>query len=154
MGVLRYHFKVIRVDGKLEWGYTNKIISANVKQAIKRIVIVSNNDDPTGGNASYRKTAIQRAKDLRDSGSEIVLFGLDQPDRPFDRFLFYQDIVAFPDSDSDDKEEKDEFNERILSSTGNLKDLFEKIKTFQTSARSEFRLPFEIGPSLTIGIRG
>lgn len=82
-----------------------------------------------------------------------MLFGLDQADHPFDRFVFYKDIVQFPEFE-DDQEEKDEFNERILSSTGNLKDLFEKIKTFQTSTRSEFRLPFEIGPNLTIGIRG
>lgn len=132
--------------------------SANAKQYIKRIIIISNNQDPTDGNAQYRKTAIQRARDLKDSGTEIILFGLKaSPDDDFDPNLFYSDIVVFSDSDdSNDKqqEESDEFDERILSSIGSLKDLFDKIKTIQTSARSEFRLPFEIGPNLTIGVRG
>ncbi|CEP06869.1 hypothetical protein [Parasitella parasitica] len=137
----------------LLWVCSDIFANVNIKQSIKRLIIITNNDDPTGGNANYRKTAIQRAKDLTNSGGEIILFGLDQPDNPFDRFLFYKDIVVFSDSENS-SEEKDEFNEKIISSTGNLHDLFEKIKTFQTSARSEFRLPFEIGPGLTVGIRG
>ncbi|KAI8638571.1 SPOC like C-terminal domain-containing protein [Parasitella parasitica] len=137
----------------LLWVCSDIFANVNIKLSIKRLIIITNNDDPTSGNANYRKTAIQRAKDLKNSGSEIILFGLDQPDNPFDRYLFYKDIVIFPDSENSD-EEKDEFNEKIMSSTGNLYDLFDKIKTFQTSARSEFRLPFEVGPGLTVGIRG
>ncbi|KAK4518757.1 uncharacterized protein ATC70_008979 [Mucor velutinosus] len=138
----------------LLWVCSNSIANPNAKQYIKRIIIITNNDDPTDGNAQYRKTAIQRAKDLQDSRTEIILFGLkENEDAFFDPNLFYGDIVVFPDND-DKQEEKDEFDERIFSSIGNLKDLFDKIKTVQTSARSEFRLPFEIGPNLTIGVRG
>ncbi|KAL9541474.1 hypothetical protein PS6_010283 [Mucor atramentarius] len=138
----------------LLWVCSDIIANTNAKQYIKRIIIITNNEDPTNGNAQHRKTAIQRARDLKDSGTEIILFGLmESPDDFFDPNLFYSDIVVFSDSD-DKQEEKDEFDEKILSSIGNLRDLFDKIKTFQTSARSEFRLPFEIGPNLTIGIRG
>ncbi|KAF1805722.1 SPOC like C-terminal domain-containing protein [Mucor lusitanicus] len=138
----------------LLWVCSDIIANANAKQYIRRIIIITNNEDPTDGNAHYRKTAIQRARDLKDSGTEIILFGLkESQDACFDPNLFYSDIVVFPDND-DKQEEKDEFDDRILSSIGSLKDLFDKIKTIQTSARSEFRLPFEIGPNLTIGVRG
>lgn len=155
MGVLRHHRKV-SVPPHIYHAAQRLTLccSANAKQYIKRTIIISNNQDPTDGNAQYRKTAIQRARDLKDSGTEIILFGLKtSQDDYFDPNLFYSDIVAFSDSD-DKQEESDEFDERILSSIGSLKDLFDKIKTIQTSARSEFRLPFEIGPNLTIGVRG
>lgn len=41
-----------------------------------------------------------------------------------------------------------------MSSIGDVKGLFEKMKTFQTTTRSEFRVPMEIAPGLSIGIRG
>ncbi|GAN08717.1 X-ray repair cross-complementing protein 5-like [Mucor ambiguus] len=136
----------------LFWVCSDLLVNASVNQYFKRIIIITNNEDPTGRNAQYRKAAIQRAQDLKDSGTEIILFGVkENEDAFFDPNLFYSDIAAFPGND--DKQE-DESDNRILSSIGNLKDLFDRIKTSQTSARSEFRLPFEIGPNLTIGVRG
>lgn len=32
------------------------------KLALKRVILITDNDDPTGGNPTYRRTAIQRAK--------------------------------------------------------------------------------------------
>lgn len=43
---------------------------------------------------------------------------------------------------------------QLLSSTGDIRDLFKKIQTLETATRSEFRVPLEIAPGLTIGVRG
>ncbi|KAI8090950.1 SPOC like C-terminal domain-containing protein [Gilbertella persicaria] len=126
------------------------IMSSTPKFATKRIILITDNDDPTGQNPVYRKTALQRAKDLNQVGVEHVLFGLDQSEHVFDKTLFYRDIVNFDDTTLTE----DDFEYKLLSSTGKLKDLFEKIKTFQTTTRSEFRIPFHIAPHLTIGIKG
>ncbi|KAI8365722.1 SPOC like C-terminal domain-containing protein [Blakeslea trispora] len=120
------------------------------KFAIKRIILITDNDDPTGQNPDYRRIALQKAKDLAQVGVEHVLFGLDQPNHTFDRTLFYSDMVDFDDKTVTD----DDFEHKLLSSTGKLVDLFEKIKSFQTTTRSEFSIPFHMAPQLTIGIKG
>jgi ATP-dependent DNA helicase 2 subunit 1 len=60
------------------------------KFATKRIFLITDNDDPTGGNPTFRKSSISRAKDLSHVGVEITLFGVDKPDNSFDTNLFYR----------------------------------------------------------------
>ncbi|OBZ85953.1 ATP-dependent DNA helicase II subunit 1 [Choanephora cucurbitarum] len=122
------------------------------KFALKRIILITDNDDPTGQNPDYRRIALQKAKDLTQVGVDHVLFGIDRPDHAFDRTLFYSAMMDFDDTLLSDKE--DEFEHRLLSTTGRLMDMFERIKSFQTTTRSEFSIPFHIAPQLTIGIKG
>ncbi|KAI9471806.1 MAG: SPOC like C-terminal domain-containing protein [Benjaminiella poitrasii] len=130
----------------LFWVCSDILLSAP-KLSTKRVILITDNDDPTNGNPIFRKTAIQRAKDLNNVKVECILLGLDRYDHDFDKDLFYKDICYFDDVE-------DEFEDKILSCTGKLNDLFEKIKSLQTTTRSEFRLPLQITPSLIIGIRG
>ncbi|KAI8373938.1 SPOC like C-terminal domain-containing protein [Choanephora cucurbitarum] len=115
------------------------------KFALKRIILITDNDDPTGQNPDYRRMALQKAKDLTQVGVDHVLFGIDRSDHAFDSTLFYSAIM-----DVDDTRVKED---PLLSTTGRLMDMFDKIKSFQTT-RSEFSIPFHIAPQLTIGIKG
>ncbi|KAI7901081.1 SPOC like C-terminal domain-containing protein [Cokeromyces recurvatus] len=135
----------------LFWVCSDIMLSAP-KLSIKRVILITDNDDPTSHNPVYRKTAIQRVKDLNHVGVECIVFGLDRVGHTFDKDIFYKDISYFNDYQL--KEEKDDFKDKVLSYTGKLSDLFEKIKTFQTTTRSGFRLPLQIAPNLIIGIRG
>ncbi|KAG2230000.1 hypothetical protein INT48_002818 [Thamnidium elegans] len=120
--------------------YVCSDIMSKVKNSIRRLFLITDNDDPTDGNAEYRKASIQRAKDLGIANIEITLFGLDKPDRKFDTNIFYKDISAFDDDST--------------SSTGKLAELLDMVKTNYIKLRSEFRIPFQITPSVTVGIKG
>jgi hypothetical protein len=56
-----------------------------------------------------------------------------------------QDIASFEDSDD---------NAGSASSTGKLTELLDRVKSSQVKNRSEFRLPFQLTPEVTFGIRG
>ncbi|KAI8984187.1 SPOC like C-terminal domain-containing protein [Mycotypha africana] len=136
------------------------IISKSPKQSSKRVIIITDNDNPAGDNNLYNKAAIQRARDLTDNGVNMVVFGLDKPDIKFDKVNFYQRFCTFENDEKINTDDNDENNMqdpniefRLLSATGKVKDLFKKLRTMQTK-RSEFRLPFQLGPNLTIGVRG
>lgn len=75
--------------GDLFW-ICSDIMSNSPKFSTKRIFLITDNDDPTGDNPQFRKTSIQRAKDLSNVGIEIILFGLDKPANAFDTNLFYK----------------------------------------------------------------
>ncbi|KAI8075996.1 SPOC like C-terminal domain-containing protein [Thamnidium elegans] len=120
--------------------YVCSDMMSKVKNSIRRLFLITDNDDPTDGNAEYRKASIQRAKDLGIANIEITLFGLDKPDRKFDTNIFYKDISAFDDDST--------------SSTGKLAELLDMVKTNYIKLRSEFRIPFQITPSVTVGIKG
>ncbi|KAI9255908.1 SPOC like C-terminal domain-containing protein [Helicostylum pulchrum] len=120
--------------------YVCSDMMSKVKNSVRRLFLITDNDDPTDGSAEYRKASIQRAKDLGIANIEITLFGLDKPDRKFNTNIFYKDISAFDDNS--------------VSSTGKLTELLDMVKTNYTKLRSEFRIPFQITPSVTVGIKG
>ncbi|KAI9341588.1 SPOC like C-terminal domain-containing protein [Pilaira anomala] len=120
--------------------YVVSDMMSKVKNSMRRFFLITDNDDPTEGNTEYRKASIQRAKDLGIANIEITLFGLDKPDSKFDKNIFYKDISSF-----------DEYS---TSSTGKLDKLLDMVKTNNVKIRSEFKMPFQLTPSVSIGIRG
>ncbi|CAO3641074.1 unnamed protein product [Mucor hiemalis] len=121
------------------------IMATAPKFSAKRIFLITDNDDPVAKNPAYKKASIQRAKDLSIAGVEICLFGLDQPSVEFDTGIFYKDIASFDQSDE---------SSITSSSTVRLGELLNKVKSSEVKTRSEFRVPFEITPQLSVGVRG
>ncbi|KAI7879836.1 SPOC like C-terminal domain-containing protein [Mucor mucedo] len=112
------------------------------KTSKKRVFLITNNDDPTGDNPVFKKTSIQRAKDLC-ADNTITLFGLDTAEKVFDTNKFYKDIASFGEEDFG-----------TGTKTGQLTSLMDMVETSSKQPRSAFRIPFEIAPGLTIGVKG
>lgn len=55
----------------------------------RRLFIITDKDDPHGGDKTLRNQATVRAKDLYDLGVVIELFPISHPDYEFDRSKFY-----------------------------------------------------------------
>lgn len=130
--------------GDLLW-VCSDIMASAPKYSTKRIFLITDNDDPVNGNAQYKRASVQRAKDLSIAGVEISLFGLDKPESAFDTDIFYRDIASF---------DRSEESSGPASSTVRLNELLSKVKSTEVKTRSEFKVPFEITPELTVGIRG
>jgi ATP-dependent DNA helicase 2 subunit 1 len=55
----------------------------------RRLFIVTDDDNPHGGNKTLRSAATVRARDLYDLGVTIELFPISRPDHEFDTSKFY-----------------------------------------------------------------
>jgi len=59
----------------------------------RRLFLVTDNDSPHTKDKALRSAAAVRAKDLYDLGVVIELFPISRQDHPFDRSVFYDDII-------------------------------------------------------------
>ena len=128
----------------------------------RRLFLVTDNDHPHSSNRDARNSAAVRAKDLFDLGVTIELFPISHPDRGyvFDRSKFYNDIVY--SSTPSDPNAPAPLSTDIKAANSNTKDgitllqsLLSSVASRSTPRRALFsQVPFEIGPGLTIGIKG
>ncbi|KAF4634315.1 hypothetical protein G7Y89_g3791 [Cudoniella acicularis] len=121
----------------------------------RRLFIITDKDDPHAGDKSARSQAAVRAKDLYDLGVTIELFPISHTDHEFDRSKFYDDIIY-----RDPAEEGGSgLNPSNFKSSGDgislLNNLISDINSKQVAKRALFsNLPFEIGPSFKISVKG
>jgi ATP-dependent DNA helicase 2 subunit 1 len=59
----------------------------------RRLFLVTDNDNPHGDDQRERQAAAVRAKDLYDLGVIIELFPIAQPNKDFDRAVFYDVLI-------------------------------------------------------------
>ncbi|ORZ24670.1 SPOC like C-terminal domain-containing protein [Absidia repens] len=111
--------------GNVFWTCGDMFAAASKGVSSKRIFLITNNDNPHGGNGNLRRPAIQRAKDIWTRE--------DDKDNTLD------------DGDLGDIYEQGNFK---------LEELMVKIRRKETRKRSQFSIPFHIGKDLTIGING
>ncbi|CAG8666326.1 3986_t:CDS:10 [Gigaspora margarita] len=122
----------------------NSLSSTTIK--IKRIFLITDQDNPHATNSVLRSTAITRAKDLIESNIEINLFSVNKSDEEFNFDTFYSKIIP-----------KDDFGDNLhFNTTKDFNVLLNQIMNKESPRRSLFSLPFRLfeGEGLTIGIRG
>lgn len=125
----------------------------------RRLFLVTDNDDPHSSESEkgVRRSATVRAKDLYDLGVIIELFPISRPDHEFDRANFYDDIVYRP-ALGDPEAPAPISAPTKASSTADgltlLQSLLSAINSKATPRRSQFNLPFELGPDLKISVKG
>ncbi|KAI6712458.1 hypothetical protein JHW43_005007 [Diplocarpon mali] len=121
----------------------------------RRLFIITDRDDPHSSDKAARSQATVRAKDLYDLGVVIELFPISHPDQEFDRSRFYDDIIY---RDPGEGEDLCVARPNLKSSGGGislLSNLLSDVNSKRVAKRALFSdLPFEIGPDLTISVKG
>ncbi|PBP28518.1 putative ATP-dependent DNA helicase II subunit 1, partial [Diplocarpon rosae] len=121
----------------------------------RRLFIITDRDGPHSSDKAARSQAAVRAKDLYDLGVVIELFPISHPDQEFERSKFYDDIIY---RDPGEGEDLSVAPTNLKSSGGGislLSSLISDVNSKQVAKRTLFsNLPFEIGPDLTISVKG
>lgn len=110
----------------------------------KRLILITDDDDPLGDDRQQTQAFKTRAKDLTALGITIEPIFLAN-ERPFDSEKLWDDVIERSDEESGDL---------VLEGVARLKDMQETIKALQTPKRATFSVPMEIAPGLTIGVKG
>ncbi|KAE9993926.1 hypothetical protein EG327_002550 [Venturia inaequalis] len=123
----------------------------------RRVFLVTDNDDPHSNDKAQRDPATHRAKDLYDLGVSIELFAISKPGHAFDRTKFYDDIV-YRATPGDENAPAPLISAPKPSESGGgislLQSLLANINSKAAPRRAFFTVPLEIGPGLTIGVKG
>lgn len=119
----------------------------------RKLFLITDDDDPHANDKALKNSAITRARDLYDLGVQIDPFYISNPGRKsaFDPGKFYDDIIYRP-AYSD--EEEDRVLPVTASGTTRLKEMISTIRSKATAKRSQFSTTLEIGPGLSIGVKG
>ncbi|KAK7958465.1 ATP-dependent DNA helicase II subunit 1 [Apiospora saccharicola] len=121
----------------------------------RRVFIISDGDNPHLDDKKMNEAAAVRAKDLYDLGVFITLFPVGHKDSTFDLGKFWNDIIF-----KDPLAELTDPETVLESKSGSdgltlLKSLIKNIDSKKTPKRAYFSsMPFEIGPGLTISVKG
>ncbi|KXJ95589.1 SPOC like C-terminal domain-containing protein [Microdochium bolleyi] len=120
----------------------------------RRLFIITDNDDPHANDKKSKEAAATRAKDLYDLGVTIDLFAITRGDTKFELTKFYDDII-YRDPTSEETS-----SYRVSKATSGdgitlMNSLVSNINSKQTPKRAYFsNMPFELGPGLTISVKG
>lgn len=119
----------------------------------RRLFIVTDDDDPHANDKALKNSSITRARDLYDLGVRIDPFFISNPKRKggFDASRFYDDIIYRSPGDD---EEENFITSTTTSGTMRLKEMVSSIKSKTTAKRALFGTKLELGPGLSIGVRG
>ncbi|QIX00829.1 hypothetical protein AMS68_006346 [Peltaster fructicola] len=130
--------------------------------ASRRLFLVTDNDYPHASSRDARNAAAVRAKDLYDLGVTIELFPISHPEQghTFDRTKFYNDIVysatpSDPDAPAPLVADIKPAAASAQDGISLLQALLSSVASRAAPRRAIFsNLPFEIGPGLTISVKG
>ncbi|KAI9282083.1 SPOC like C-terminal domain-containing protein [Umbelopsis sp. AD052] len=141
--------------GNVFWTASNIFSLSTKKKGLRRIFLITNEDNPHSTDISLRNAAIRRAKDLLEVGIRIELFGIDKPDHTFNNESFYTSIIE-SDEAIKTAERDSAFQTPVEApkSSNKLADLLQLIRRKQIKKRSEFRIPLHLNDELTIGVVG
>lgn len=114
----------------------------------KRIVLITDEDNPHANEKDIRRSTVTRARDLNDLGIKIEPIFISTMKKPFDTRKFYDDIVF---QDDDDVEENLDL---IQEGEQRLQQMMDRIKAKASPKRAIFSIPLEVAPGLHIGVKG
>lgn len=119
----------------------------------RRLFIVTDDDDPHATDKALKNSSITRARDLYDLGVRIDPFFISNPARKggFDASRFYDDIIYRAPGDDDDE---NFITSTTTSGTMRLREMVSSIKSKTTAKRTLFSTKLELGPGLSIGVKG
>ena len=112
---------------------------------MKRVIFITDNDDPCGGQKEMREAARVRAGDLRDLGITLESMFISGEDRPFRSNIFWDEIVTH---------NADEPLGVVELGRQRQRQMADIIKAKTVPRRAHFTVPLEIAPGLTIGVKG
>ncbi|GAB1318915.1 ATP-dependent DNA helicase II subunit 1 [Madurella fahalii] len=133
----------------------NQVFTTNAANfGSRRLFIITDNDSPHAKDKNAKSSAAVRAKDLYDLGVVIELFPISRAGKTFDVSKFYDDIIY-----RNPAAEAGSSDHVRTSSSGDgltlLSSLISNINSKQTPKRAYFsNLHFELGPGLTISVKG
>ncbi|KZT40467.1 Ku DNA-binding complex, Ku70 subunit [Sistotremastrum suecicum HHB10207 ss-3] len=117
----------------------------SARLGIKRLFIITDNDDPHPDNAQLRMTARNTMSDLRQLGVIIQSFFISSDDRPFDKSKFWEGVLA--DSNS-------EYSEIIDDVVVSFEAILSEMRFRETAKHSLWSVPFHLAKGFTIGVKG
>ncbi|ORX98230.1 ATP-dependent DNA helicase ii [Basidiobolus meristosporus CBS 931.73] len=130
--------------GNVFWACSSVLSSwSGINVSSKKIMLITNEDNPNRGNGVLQKAAKTRAKDLYDAQVEIELINLDKQGGKFNSSLFYKDILPDLEENCD-----------ISQTSNHFEKLLTRIKRKEARCRSVFTTLLKITNGLEIGIRG
>ena len=119
------------------------ILTQNLKNSVKRVFFFTNQDNPHGNNPTLKRAAKTRARDLDDLGIELTLFPLEAPNKKFDMFHFYRDIVT----------EEGEEVERFPDTSKKFSELESHVRRKEAKRRALKRTYINLGPDISLSVR-
>lgn len=119
----------------------------------RRLLIVTDNDDPHATDKALKNSSITRARDLYDLGVRIIPFFISNiiDNGGFDTSKFYDDIIyRTPGDEGDDNLNPSSTTSGVIR----LKEMVSSIKSKTTAKRALFSTKLELGLGLNIGVKG
>ncbi|XP_065861912.1 ATP-dependent DNA helicase 2 subunit KU70 [Euphorbia lathyris] len=118
----------------------------SAKTADKRMLLLTNEDDPFGilkgaARTDMTRTTVQRAKDAKDLGISIELLPLSRPDEEFNVSLFYAELIGL---------EGDDVGQFMPSIGQKLEDMKDQLRKRMFTKRIVRRITFVIATGLSI----
>lgn len=118
------------------------------KSGLKRIFLVTDEDDPHPGSPQFLKTAQTTFDDLSASGIIITPFFIQRVGKTFDRSKFWDQVLPPEDPGEDD------INGQRPDIITELESLIQEMKIRELPKRAVFSVPFHLANDLTIGVKG
>ncbi|WCJ43761.1 ATP-dependent DNA helicase 2 subunit KU70 [Euphorbia peplus] len=118
----------------------------SAKTADKRMLLLTNEDDPFGilkgaARTDMTRTTVQRAKDAKDLGISIELLPLSRPDEEFNVSLFYAELIGL---------EGDDVGQFMPSAGQKLEEMKDQLRKRMLTKRIVRRITFVIASGLSI----
>lgn len=113
----------------------------------RKLFIITDDDDPHANNKADKDAALTRARDLYDLGVIIDPFYISYNGKTFDPSKFYEDII-YTTLDDDDTAIS------TVSGAARLREMASTLRSKSAPKRAFWTSKLEIGPGLTIGVKG
>ncbi|ORY89587.1 SPOC like C-terminal domain-containing protein [Leucosporidium creatinivorum] len=118
------------------------------KRMSKRLMLITDNDDPFNGMMSYAEPARRKINDLRDGQYELQhIFIPPKPNTLFDLDKLYGELLTGDDEDAPWPETPTSLNATLIA-------FVTALRAKEATKRSAFKIPFTLGDKLTIGVSG
>ena len=142
---------------ELFWAVSTIFSNAKIPKhgAVKRLFLITNEENPNGASKKLQEAAKVRAQDLLESGIKLELFNLEREvGRPFDLDCFYKPLSAAATSIGiEGDEEVNDENNMDGGATSKLESLKSRILKKEVKKRPLMKLPFSLGDGLDMGIK-
>ncbi len=122
----------------------------------RKVIVLTNDEDPSGGSTGSRRLAVTQAKDLFDLGAAIdvtllsgnpVAASMASEDIDGGASTFFEDVIA-----GGDEEHMHALRSRVTRNVTSLEDLTEKIQHRQRTKRALARTTLQLGPDYKFGV--
>ncbi|SGY13545.1 BQ5605_C010g05891 [Microbotryum silenes-dioicae] len=131
----------------------------------KKIILITDNDEPYPPRSKLRNAANERRNDLADMDHTIEPFFFSPPDHEFDLENFYGKFITMAKEDNNNNEDDDDevadvndipipwplVHHDIVQT---LSEMVDNLRTKEAMKRVQFQIPFTLAEGTTIGIKG